>query len=363
MKQEFASIYENYLPKGLKPFIYVNIQANPNNLDVNVHPTKNEVRILKEDTIIDELKKVMIDKLLQTNASKVFATQTHISSALTSNDAATAHTTSSAPNKDTIAPSLKVRTEEQQGQMDNYVNTKKRPMPEAATSIQPPLKKRKTDKEELASVQILLEQVQKESSSDLLQLMKQSVYVGWIHAGASLIQYETQLYIVNMIHLRYCTYITQLSQFSSKSLVYQLVLNNFQEFPKLRFSNPLHTPTLVKSYFELEGNGKDDMTELAEQQTESLLQERKRLMLDDYFSIEIDENGNLCAIPQIIPNYCPPLHRVPEFLFNLATKVLWTSEEDCFKSVAECLSQFFALAENYELETADSMNRASLTIV
>ncbi len=97
------------------------------------------------------------------------------------------------------------------------------------------------------------------------------------------------------------------------------------------------------------------MMALAEQQTDILLQEKKRMMLDDYFSIEIDENGNLCAVPQLLPNYCPPLHRVPEFLFNLATKVVWTSEEECFKSVAECLAQFFALPDNFELEPDNSM--------
>jgi DNA mismatch repair protein MLH1 len=41
-------------------------------------------------------------------------------------------------------------------------------------------------------------------------------------------------------------------------------------------------------------------------------------MLDEYFAIKIDENGNLCSLPQILPDYTPELDLLPLFFLRLA---------------------------------------------
>ena len=58
-------------------------------------------------------------------------------------------------------------------------------------------------------------------------------------------------------------------------------------------------------------------------------------MLDDYFSLEIDENGDLHTIPQLLEGYIPFFGGLPIFLLRLATEVDWDEEEPCFQNVAE----------------------------
>ena len=81
-------------------------------------------------------------------------------------------------------------------------------------------------------------------------------------------------------------------------------------------------------------------------------------MLDDYFSLEIDENGDLHTIPQLLEGYIPFFGGLPIFLLRLATEVDWDEEEPCFQNVAEELARVnmlviigpweFFIKENYE---------------
>ncbi len=43
LKKTIESIYVTYLPKNTHPYVYLSLEINPRNVDVNVHPTKREV--------------------------------------------------------------------------------------------------------------------------------------------------------------------------------------------------------------------------------------------------------------------------------------------------------------------------------
>jgi DNA mismatch repair protein MLH1 len=40
-----------YMPKNTNPFIYMSLNMSANNIDVNIHPTKHEIRFLYQDGI------------------------------------------------------------------------------------------------------------------------------------------------------------------------------------------------------------------------------------------------------------------------------------------------------------------------
>ena len=66
--------YSNFLPKGNKPFVYMSLKIEPNSLDVNVHPTKREVRFLQQDEIIEQISTVIHEELTKVDTTRTFKT-------------------------------------------------------------------------------------------------------------------------------------------------------------------------------------------------------------------------------------------------------------------------------------------------
>ena len=54
LKKAIEMVYGAYLPKGTYPFVYLSLEIAPENVDVNVHPTKHEVHFLHQDEIIEK---------------------------------------------------------------------------------------------------------------------------------------------------------------------------------------------------------------------------------------------------------------------------------------------------------------------
>lgn len=54
------------------------MEIAPQNVDVNVHPTKHEVHFLHEDGVIESVQKHVESKLLGSNSSRTYFTQVTI---------------------------------------------------------------------------------------------------------------------------------------------------------------------------------------------------------------------------------------------------------------------------------------------
>eukprot|EP01047_Picozoa_sp_COSAG01_P119528 COSAG01_NODE_48236_length_383_cov_0.577465_1_plen_100_part_10 len=52
LKKAMDMVYAPYLPKGQHSFVYLKMDIPPEDIDVNVHPTKREVKFLNEAAII-----------------------------------------------------------------------------------------------------------------------------------------------------------------------------------------------------------------------------------------------------------------------------------------------------------------------
>lgn len=53
LKRAFEAFYETLLPKNAHPFIYLALEVDPTKLDVNIHPTKQEVHLMDSDDIVE----------------------------------------------------------------------------------------------------------------------------------------------------------------------------------------------------------------------------------------------------------------------------------------------------------------------
>ena len=62
------------LPKNTHPFVYLSLEIHPNNVDVNVHPTKREVHFLHEEKIIMAVTEAVAEVLGAANSSRTFLT-------------------------------------------------------------------------------------------------------------------------------------------------------------------------------------------------------------------------------------------------------------------------------------------------
>ncbi|XP_011861259.1 PREDICTED: DNA mismatch repair protein Mlh1 [Vollenhovia emeryi] len=78
IRKMLEELYSVYLPKKGHPWCYISLDINPQNIDVNVHPTKHEVRFLHEDTIIERIKFALDERLAGNSASRTFYLQARL---------------------------------------------------------------------------------------------------------------------------------------------------------------------------------------------------------------------------------------------------------------------------------------------
>lgn len=65
-------MYTVYLPLKKHPWCYISLEIDPKNIDVNIHPTKHEVRFLHEDIIVGKVRDAMDEKLRDNDNCRTF---------------------------------------------------------------------------------------------------------------------------------------------------------------------------------------------------------------------------------------------------------------------------------------------------
>jgi DNA mismatch repair protein MLH1 len=108
-----------FLAKGGHPFVYMSLEIEPNNLDVNVHPTKQEVNFLHEDRIVEKIKEALEEKLLGSNDSRKLYTQSLLPGATNP----TAKDQDLDTSKDKVYDKNMVRTDFKEQKIQKYFQT------------------------------------------------------------------------------------------------------------------------------------------------------------------------------------------------------------------------------------------------
>ena len=396
-KKAFESVYASVLPKHTYPFVYLSIEINPENVDVNVHPTKNEVHFLHEDEIIEGIQAKAEKTLYACSSSRDYYVQARLPDAVAPKlDVASDNKT---PQKAHQYDYQLVRTDASQSKLDIFLvndtqtngssdkgktndgsdeaktsNNEVRKSKDVGTA--PKLLDTKAcssksqDIEEmivsetrinankenvntinieedvvpkilqkshrrpiyLTSVLELQEGVCKKKDEGVIELLKESQYVGVASTRYILVQMKTRLHLFDFVVL-------------SRKLMYQKVLFDFQNFDVFDFTEPAPLHSLIKialddeeSSWNPDHGSKEELASFAVELLKS-----KREMLGDYFSIKITDDGCLVGLPILIEKYFPMLHNMPMFLLRLATEVNWDNEKDCFDSLAKEIADFYSL--------------------
>ncbi|XP_017675661.1 PREDICTED: DNA mismatch repair protein Mlh1 [Lepidothrix coronata] len=424
LRKAIETVYAAYLPKSTHPFLYLSLEIAPQNVDVNVHPTKHEVHFLHEDSILERVQQHVESKLLGSNSSRMYFTQTLLPGAdSSSSEVAKSAANSSGVTKgtsDKVYAHQMVRTDSREQKLDAFLQPVNNPPntgptevttevdagpPEGASRPQDAEMEEVSDLVEMADVQedigkpgglsesghlsretvpsrkrpredtdiemeeddttkdmtaactprrriinltsvlTLQEEISNQGHAKLQEMLRDHSFVGCVSPQWALAQYQTKLYLLNT---------TKLSQ----ELFYQILIYDFANFGVLRLSEP--APLYELSMLALEdpesGWTEEDGPKegLAEYIVEFLKQ--KIEMLKDYFSLEIDEEGNLIGLPLLIDNYVPPLEGLPMFILRLATEVNWDEEKECFESLSKELSMFYSIRKQYIIGEANPTN-------
>ncbi|TRY77943.1 hypothetical protein TCAL_10900 [Tigriopus californicus] len=380
LKRSLQMVYNAYLPKGTHPFIYMSLEIAPENVDVNVHPTKHEVHFLHQDEIVESIQQAVDAKLLGSNTSRTFLTQGLLPGApIPKLERLQASTSGLAP-----PPKNMIRTDSREQKMDKFLSfSKSSPIPAKASkptekplidneglsepSTSPPSKLKKLDQSpiapskndslelnspsnkrviRLASIKNLRDRVQNQSHAALRELVADHTFVGCINRRFSLIQHATKLYVVKNDPI-------------SCELFYQILLRDFGNLDAIRLNPPVSIRELVLIALDNPESGwteSDGPKEnLADFVARSLTDQSE--MLDDYFSMEIDKDQKLHSIPMLLADYVPSLDELPLFIMRLATEVNWDEEQACFDSFCRETARFYAFkADTASRYDADQHN-------
>ncbi|KAH9617010.1 hypothetical protein KSS87_023847 [Heliosperma pusillum] len=379
LKRAIEIVYGATLPKASKPFVYMSIELPSEHVDVNIHPTKREVSLLNQEVIIERIQAEVELQLMNSNETRTFQEQLEfvlvhwltvnctenlmrvypeiLSTVLqimkpsasipprTSKDSNTSPSTpgatGSASKSERVPVHKMVRTDSQDpaGRLHAYMQVKPSTQLEthvSLSSIRSSKRQRRNPREsaDLTSVQELIDEIDNNCHAGLLDIVKDCTYVGMADDFFALLQYKTHLYLANVVNL-------------SKELMYQQVLRRFAHFNAIQLSDPAPLRDLIilalkEEDMEADCNEDDVLKgKIAEMNTELL--KEKAVMLEEYFCIYIDPQGNLSRLPVILDQYTPDMDRVPEFVLCIGNDVEWEDERSCFQTISAALANFYAM--------------------
>ncbi|SJM84901.1 related to DNA mismatch repair protein MLH1 [Zygosaccharomyces bailii] len=386
LARALRQVYANYLPKGDKPFIYLSISMHPETLDVNIHPTKREVRFLHEEEIIEVLSSKLNEELSNIDSSRSFKTSSILtkqplrensegirSSVNNGNVQKPLHTLGHgkmSPYRSNLKVNENklVRTDASQSKITSFMgnhsdlattNVRQPISPEEESlvansqlsssynpdstmkvnSLSPSTLStrnqtytfipRERAEVNLTSIKRLREAVDNSAHKDLTDIFANLTYVGVIDEERRLaaIQHDLKLFLIDYGAVCY-------------EFFYQICLTDFANFGiiKLHCENR-ESLKLVDLLSNFQNVDKESSRSIIDKIWEM------KDMLNEYFSINIagsgeEEKGNdhfenvcITGLPLLLKGYAPPLNKLPFFIYRLGTKVNWEEEQPCLDGI------------------------------
>ncbi|XP_034652231.1 DNA mismatch repair protein Mlh1 [Drosophila subobscura] len=351
LKCAVDSVYATYLPRGQHPFVYMSLRLPPQNLDVNVHPTKHEVHFLYQDEIVERLKEQVEAQLLGSNATRTFYKQLKLPGATELDE------TQSVDKTQRIYPKELIRTDSTEQKLDKFlapirksdsgslsssslgteISSQETPSETSASQEEESFRvvaARKAREVRLSSVLDMRQSVERQCNIQLRNILKNLVFVGCVDERRALFQHETRLYLCN-------------TRAFSEELFYQRLVYEFQNCSEISVTPPLPLQELLMIALDSEAAGwtpeDGDKAELAASAAQILQQ--KAPIMKEYFGLRISEDGLVGSLPSLVARHKPSATHLPVYLLRLATEVDWEQEAKCFETFCRETARFYAQLE------------------
>lgn len=340
LKRAIEQVYASYLPKGSSPFVYLSLFISPQNLDVNVHPTKHEVFFLHQDAIIEKIQQGLEDKLMNSNSSRTFQVNKLLPGA-----GMTLDIMESKEKEKAVAAKNMVRTDANLQKLDKFLKAPSKITDPVVKTQEDSVKPMDVDEElvvlssstDLTSIYELKKEILTASSPECREVLANHTFVGCVDRELALFQHKTKLYLVNSTKLSRC-------------LFKQIILTKFGKMDVLRLCPPPRVVDLALLALEQEEAGwspeDGNKIDLAQQVAHKLSDVKE--MLADYFSLEfeiIEGQLYLTGLPLLLAEFCPWFGGLPIYVVRLATEVVWEDEKQCFETFANETAMFYSCRE------------------
>ncbi|XP_053115825.1 DNA mismatch repair protein Mlh1 isoform X2 [Hemicordylus capensis] len=382
LRKAIETVYAAYLPKNTHPFLYISLEIAPQNVDVNVHPTKHEVHFLHEDSILERVQQHIESKLLGSNSSRMYFTQTLLP-CVTASSTDVVKSASSSSNQgtgDKVYAHRMVRTDSRDQKLDAFLQPANKSKTSGFAAVAPedsstnqsckntgpqdaemkdcsdletalespenskesklmspealPARKRlRTDcdveMEEHARQEMTAACTPRRRIINLTSVLTLQEEIG-NRAHASLQEMLRDHSFVGCVNPQWALvqYQTKLYLVNttklSQEMFYQILIYDFGNFGVLRLSEPAPLYDLAMLALENAESGWTEEDGPKEGLAEYIVQflTKKSEMLKDYFSLEIDE-------------------------------VNWDEEKECFESLSREYAMFYSIRKQYIMEESD----------
>eukprot|EP00172_Hildenbrandia_rubra_P001271 Plantae.Rhodophyta-Hildenbrandia_rubra.ctg18156.p1 GENE.Plantae.Rhodophyta-Hildenbrandia_rubra.ctg18156~~Plantae.Rhodophyta-Hildenbrandia_rubra.ctg18156.p1 ORF type:complete len:720 (+),score=99.32 Plantae.Rhodophyta-Hildenbrandia_rubra.ctg18156:2406-4565(+) len=376
LKRALDAAYSAFLPKKTHGFVYLDVTMKHSNVDVNIHPTKKEVRFLHEAALIDATVSSLTDTLKTAESSRTYYAQSLLTKdgaiALprpNSRKKVQATTTDKKGDQDMDdedfvslltndipkgvpkKPAVqydkdKVRTDSRLpiGSMDAYLSRNKRPS--TAVGLRKRRKRRPSAPIMLTSIKSLLDELEQSRHLGLAETLKEHVFVGIASEKYAIIQHRTKLLLADIPAI-----VTE--------LMYRQILMKFADLDSLAVEPRAPIADLLNAYIGKESGSSNDQAQV-KICTEFLLSHAA--MLEEYFAIRLVgssvDTAYVERLPAVFPGMTPELKYLPRFLFRVATKIDWSEETSCLQGISRELAEWYGVHWNPYTDEAEENGEA-----
>lgn len=331
LRRALMSVYHFFLPKGNQPFMYLSLEIEPKNLDVNVHPTKREVRFLNEEDIVEVICQKVQGLLSNVDNSRTFKTQRVL---FDSDKRHLDESISLQATKKYRQENKLVRVDANQTKLSTFMASQpssrqeedpEEPAPRTISSEYSQTDRARVDVT-LDSVAELKQEITNSLHRPLTNIFTNSAYVGIVDEERRLccFQYDVKLFL--------CDYSAVLYEF-----YYQVAVAEFCNYGEFVISQPL-----------------DQILDPVYNQATTPLRPKREViealmamkdMYEEYFRIKLVENDDgvvvVESLPMIMKKIEPSINKLPYFFYRLGNNIAYDSEKDCLEGIMRQISLLY----------------------